>query len=156
MTRRTPRTATAGLLIFLAIVASAASAEPQPKASDDDAAQLKAAQDERVKVLARLVDVLTGHYKLGLVAFAQVSSAENDLCNALLDSTDEPEKRVALLTKQLDKVNDLLKTTRYRRETAQVDVVDVYRAQAVYLDVKIKLLRERNRMRAPTPNPAGK
>ncbi len=155
MTRRTPRTATAGLLIFLAIVASAASAEPQPKASDDDAAQLKAAQDERVKVLARLVDVLTGHYKLGLVAFAQVSSAENDLCNALLDSTDEPEKRVALLTKQLDKVNVLLKTTRYRRETAQVDVVDVYRAEAVYLDVKIKLLRERSRVRPPTPNPTG-
>ena len=156
MTRRTPTTAMAGLLIFLAIVAAAAAAEPPPKTSDDDAAQLKAAQDERVKVLSQLVDVLTANYKLGLVGFAQVSSAENDLCNALLDSTDEPEKRVALLTKQLDKVNDLLKTTRYRRETAQVDVVDVYRAEAVYLDVKIKLLRERSKVRPPTPNPTGK
>ena len=108
-------TAMTGLLILLAIAAPAAAAEPQPKASEDDAAQLKAALDERVKVLTELVDELTAQYRVGTVDVAQVFSAENDLCNALLDSSDEPAKRVALLTKQLDKANNLVKANAQRK-----------------------------------------
>ncbi|MGO9109803.1 MAG: hypothetical protein ACLP9L_11275 [Thermoguttaceae bacterium] len=151
MTRRTTATAMAGLLILLAIMVPAAAAEPQPKASDNDAAQLKALQDERVKVLTQLVEVLVSQYKLGIVDLAQVASTEDELCNALLDSTDEPEKRVALLTKQLEKANDVLRITQGRRQAGAAGVADVYRAKSLYLDIKIKLLRERSRKKPPTP-----
>lgn len=145
-----------GLLSFLKITVPAAAAEPQPKASDDDAAQLKAAQDERVKVLTQLVEELTAQYRVGTADVAQVSSAERDLSNALVDSTDEPAKRVALLTKQLDKANDLLKITQSRFESGTVTHADVSRVKALCLDIKIKLLRERNGKRPLTPIPAGK
>jgi len=157
MTRRTTTTAITGLLIVLAIAVPAAAAEPQPnKASDDIPAQIKAAQDERIAVLTRLVEVLTGQYKTGTVDAAQVFSAENELCNAMLDSSDEPEKRVALLTKHLDKANDFLKSTQARVDSGTASVADAFRAKSLYLDIKIKLLRERSRKRPPATIPTEK
>ena len=77
-------------------------AEPKPKANDDIAAQLKAAQDERVMVLTQIAETVAQQQKMGTVDLVdQVFSADSELCNAQLDATDEPEKRVALLTKQL-------------------------------------------------------
>ena len=81
--------------------APAAAVETQPQASDDVTTQLKAAQDERIKVLTQLVEGLMSQYKAGTADFVQVSSAQDELCDAQLDSTDEPEKRVAVLTTQL-------------------------------------------------------
>ena len=156
MTRRTTTTAMAGFLILLAVTIQAVAAEPRPTASGDDTAQLKTLLDERVKVLTQLVEVLTSHYKLGFIGLPQLLSAENELCNALLDSTDDPEKRVALLTKQLDNANNIRGITQGRRQAGQVDVADVYRAESLYLDIKIKLLRERNRKRPTTPDSTGK
>ncbi len=156
MKRFAMTTAMTGLLILLAIVAPAAAAERQPKASDDDAAQLKAALEERVKVLMELVEDLTAGYKIGTVDVTQVFSAENDLCTALLDSTDERAKRVALLTKQLDKANDILKITQARFESGTVTHVDLCRLKALCLDIKIKLLQERNKKKPLAPNPVGK
>ena len=72
-------------------------------------ADLKAAQDELVKVLTQVVEVLTAQHQSGNADIAQVAAAASELCKALLDSTDEPAKRAALLTKQLDKANDFLK-----------------------------------------------
>ena len=63
--------------------APAAAIEPQSKAGDDDNAQLKAAQAERITVLTQLVDVLTGEYRVSTVNFNQLFSAENELCNAM-------------------------------------------------------------------------
>ena len=128
-------------------------AEPKPKPSDDIAAQLKAAQEERVKVLTDLVKVETELQKTGTVDLVdQLFSAESELCNALLDSTDEPEKRIALLTKQLDKANDVVKILQARYESRTVLPQDVLRAKSQYLGITIKLLRERSRMKPPTPN----
>jgi hypothetical protein len=134
----------------------APAAEPQPKASDEDSAQLKSLRAERIKVLAQLVEVLTGEYRVSTADFNQLFSAENELCNALLDSTDEPAKRVALLTKQVEQANDILKTTQARFEAGTVSRADILRAKSLCLGVKIKLLRERSRKSPPTPNPTGK
>ncbi|MGA2254347.1 MAG: hypothetical protein ABSG53_06785 [Thermoguttaceae bacterium] len=146
------------LILGLSLVATVLcwTAEPQPTASDNDAAQLKAEQAERVKVLTQLVDVLASEYKLRTVGFAQVSAAAKELCDALLDSTDEPEKRVALLTKQLDKANDFLKTTQTRYDAGTVAPKDLFRAKSLYLDVDIKLLRERSGKRPLTRNPTSR
>jgi hypothetical protein len=133
-----------------AIMVPAAAAEPQAKSSGNDAAQLKAAQEERINLLTQVVEILTAQYQAGTVDLAQVSSAENELCNALLDSTDEPEKRVALLTKQLDKANKLVQITEGQRKVGIVGEADLFRAKSQCLGVKIKLLRERNLKRPPT------
>jgi hypothetical protein len=123
-------------------------AESKPQTSDNYAAQLKAAQDERVTVLTQLVEALTAQSRTGAAEVAQVFAAENELCKALLDSTDEPEKRIALLTKQLDKMNRLVQMTQALVKAGIVSQADLLRAKSLYLDVKIKLLRERNANRA--------
>jgi hypothetical protein len=135
-----------GFLIVLAINASAA--EPQPQPSGNDAAALKALQEERIKVLTQLVEVLTGEYRVSTVDFNQLFSAENELCNALLDSTDEPAKRVAVLTKQVEQANDILKTTQARFEAGTASRADILRAKSLCLGVKIKLLKEQSKTRS--------
>jgi hypothetical protein len=116
-----------------------------PKARDNDAALLKAAQDDRIKELGTFVEILIAQYRVGTVDFNQLASAQNELSNALLDSTDQPEKRVALLEEQLVMANDILKIVQARVKAGTVTQADVCHAKAIFLDVKIKLLRERNR-----------
>ena len=143
MTRRIAVTVLSGLLILLAFVVRSTTAERQPEPKDDDAAQLKALQDERVEVLTKLVTVTTAHYEQGTCGIEDNISAQNQLVAAQLDSTDEPEKRVALLTQQVELANTLLKMAEQRQEAGITTVVDVYRAKSCLLDVKIRLLRER-------------
>ncbi|MGA2256137.1 MAG: TolC family protein [Thermoguttaceae bacterium] len=127
-----------------------------PPATGINAAQLKAIQDERIKLLTQVVEILTSQYKVATVDYPQVASAESDLCNALLDSTDEPEKRVALLTKQLDKANEVVKLMQGRFDAGTVSEVDVDRAKVLCLDIKTKLLRERSKERPMTITPTTK
>ena len=122
-----------------------AAADLLPKSRDNDAALLKAAQDERIKVLTELVEMMAEQQKSGTVDVVdQLFSTESELCNALLDSTNEPEKRIALLTKQLDKANDFVKILQAKKEAGTVSPQDVLRAKSQYLGFKIKLLRERS------------
>ena len=116
--------------------------EPQTRASNNDAAQLKAAEDERIEVLTRLVEVLTSRYAAGTADFPEVFSAESQLWNAQLDSTDEPQKRLALLAKQFDRASEILKLAQARFAAGTVTETNVLRAKSLCLDVKIKLLRE--------------
>jgi hypothetical protein len=156
MVRCNTTTVMTGLLTVLAITVSAAATEPQLSASDKDAAQLKAAQEERIEVLTKLVTMLTSQYNAGTADIVQVHSAESDLCNALLDSTDEPEKPVALLTKQLEMAKEILVIARSRLDSGNLREADVFRAKSLFLDVKIKLLKERSRRKPPTPSPRGR
>ena len=117
-------------------------AERRPKPDDDNAAQLKAAKEERVELLAGVVEILTSNYKSGSVDILQVFSAENELCAAQLDSTAEPEKRIALLTKQLDTANDFLKVVQARFDAGNVTELDLLQAKTQRLGFKIKLLQE--------------
>lgn len=131
-------------------------AEPKPKASDNDAAQLKAAQDERVKALTQLVEAMEAMYKKGLIDFIELSSVQEELCDAQLDSTDEPEKRVTLLTKKLDRVNGVLKVLEARNASGTIAHNDFLRAKSQYLGIKIEVLRERSKNGPPPPTPRGK
>jgi outer membrane protein TolC len=146
-----------GFLIFLAITFSVSAAQPQPdKASDNDATQLKALQDEQVKVLTQLVEGLAAQYKSGSIHVAEVCSAENELCNALYDATDEPEQRIAVLAKQAERAGDLIKLVQGRYDAGTLIYTDVCRAKSLYLGIKIKLLRERSRKRPSAPDATGK
>ena len=88
------------------------------------------------------MEIVTSQHKVAAVDYSQVASAESDLCNALLDSTDESEKRIALLTKQLEKANDFVTVMQGRFDAGSVSEIDLSRAKVLCLDVKIKLLRE--------------
>jgi hypothetical protein len=141
--------ATSGLLISLATHLPAA--EPNAKPGDDVAVQLKAAQDEQIKLLTKLVKVLTMQYRIGAADFAQLCAAQRDLSNALLDSTDDPEKRNELLTKELQSADDLVKLVEARRNAGMVSEADVLRAKSEYVEVKVRLLRERSRKKPASP-----
>jgi hypothetical protein len=129
-----------------------------PKSRDNDAAQLKAVQEERIKVLTQLVELETAQYKVGATEITRLVSAENELCDALFDSTDDIERRIALLTKQVERANDLVRDTEasVKHGAETVTEVDVCRAKSLYLGLTIKLLRERGRKGPPMPTPPGK
>ncbi len=148
-------TAVAGLLVVLAILVPAAAAKAQPKANASDAAQLKTLQSERIEVLTRLVAHMMAQYRAGTSAISEVVSAENELTAARLDATEEPEKRVALLKEQLDSATLLLNVTEARFKVGQGSEADVCRARSLYLDVKIRLLRQRSGNKPPMPKPTG-
>jgi hypothetical protein len=154
MIHRTTTIAMTGLLLSLAILVPASAAGPQ-KASKDDAAELKAAQDERIKVLTQLVEGLTAQCRTGSADLGQVFAAETDLCNAMLESTDDPEKRVVFLSTQLDKMGEMVKTTQALLNAGAAPATDLLRAKSLNLDIKIKLLRERSRQRMPTLKQTG-
>jgi hypothetical protein len=116
--------------------APGAAAESKPAASYNDATQLKALQQERVNVLTRLVEALEREDgKDGQSEFGEIASAESELCNALIDTTDDPEKRVALLTKQLDTVNDFLKVRQALFDSGAKGgtEIELYRAKSLVL-----------------------
>jgi len=126
-----------------------------PPPAGIDAAQPKAAQDERITVLTELVKAVAAEFQSGAANIAQVAAAENELCNALLDSTDEPEKRVALLTKQLDKMNRLVEVTQGQVKAGIAGQADLLRAKSLCLSIKIKLLRELSGRKPPTKTVQG-
>ena len=130
--------------VILLAIATALAAEPQPKASGNSAAELKAAQEERIEVLTRLAEVLTARYNNGQVSGADVFSAEHELCNAILDSTEESKKKITLLTKLVERASEVLATAQARFATGQATESDVLRAKSLFLGIKIKLLQERN------------
>ena len=147
---RTAATAVAGLLFFLAAAAHSAGAEIHRKANDPDLDQIKALQEERIEVLTQLVKLTTTWYQMGQVTFNEVVSAQRELIAAKLDATDEPEKRVALLTQHLGLLAELLKLTEARQAAGRAAQADVFQAKSLYLDAKIKLLRERRRHKPAT------
>ncbi len=157
MTARDTATLVTRFLIFLAIASFALAADTQPgKASDNAGAELKALQQEQVKVLTQLVEALTTQYKSGTVGVADVCSAENELCNALFDLTDVADERFAVLAKQVERASGFLKIVQGRYESGTVIYSDVSRAKSLNLGIKIKLLRERSRNSPATPETAGK
>lgn len=151
MTRCIAVTTSTGLLILLACMVRSTTAEPQPKPEDDAAAQLKSLQDERVEVLTQLVKVTMEHCRQGTCGIEDVVSGQNQLVAAQLDSTDEPERRIALLTQQVELASTLLKMAEQRHEAGLMTIADLYRAKSCLLDAKIRLLRERTKQRAQTP-----
>ena len=132
-----------GVPYFPGVPPPAAAAEPAAKASNDVAAEIKAARGERIKVLADIVEIVTSQYKAATADFAQVFSAENDLYNARLDATDDPEKRIALLTKHLAKAGELVEYRQQQVRSGTVGETEVLRAKSLCLEIKIRLLRER-------------
>jgi hypothetical protein len=118
------------------------------KNPDNGAAQIIALQKERIAALQELVEILIVQYQRGVVPFESLAAAQNELIDAQLDSTDKPEERVALLTQQL-KIAEGVVDYSERKFMAgfRMTKTDVLHAKSHYLDVRIKLLRERGKLK---------
>ncbi len=124
--------------IVLALIAAHVAA-----AEEDLAAQIKAAQKERVKVLTELAEIRTAQYKVEVIPCEFLVGAEVDLLNAQLDATDKREERIAVLEEGAKRRAELLKTVEGRLKAETTTEADVYRARSLLLDAKVRLLRER-------------
>lgn len=131
--------------MFLGVASAALAAEPQSKPSDDYAVQIRAAQAERIKTLSRLIEILESQYKTGQADIVAVFVAEDELCEACLDAADQPEERISLLKKHVDRTNNVLSITQARFDAGRAPESDVLRAKSACLAAKIKLLRECNK-----------
>jgi hypothetical protein len=127
----------------------------QTGATQSDADQIKQLQNERVKVLTNLVQIMTKLYERGInnIEFNQVISAKIDLINAQLDMTDNLKERIALLEDQLKQAKIMLDITEQRVRAATSSEVDLLSAKSFYLKSQIALLKERQKLKAASgPN----
>lgn len=113
----------------------------------NDSAELKALEKERIATLTRLVDLVVARYRRGGVDFHEVAQARHELLNAKLDSAGSSEERIALLEEQLKWAKETLNVAEVRFDAGRVTEPDVCRAKAFCLDVKIKLMRERGKLK---------
>jgi outer membrane protein TolC len=145
--RRSTIVAGVCLLSLSGILVLVVAAQQPGSASEHTATQIKALQKERSEALERVVAISTSQYQGGMLPFESVASAQRDLLSALLESTDKPEDRIALLTRQLENAANVLKIAEQRFQNGATTNADVYRAKAHYLGVKVKLLQERSEVK---------
>jgi outer membrane protein TolC len=141
-----------GMLVLpLAMVRPASGRESQ--LIKNDAAELKELQKERIAALTLLVKIVTNQYRTGTADFHQVAQAQHELLDAKLDSAGSAEERIALLEEQLKLANEAMKVAEGRFNAGRVSQCDVLRAKAFCLEVKIKLVRERGKLKPQGKQP---
>jgi hypothetical protein len=112
-------------------------------AKDDVAAQIKAAQKERIEALTELVRIDTELWKTGWTGLATLTQAKADLVNARVDAADTSEAKVLVLTEAAKEQADVVRITEARLGYMDTSA-DVDRERLRLLDFKIRLLRERS------------
>jgi hypothetical protein len=121
----------------------------QRGAKDDVAAQIKAAQKERVEALTELVKIDTELWKTGWTGLATLTQAKADLVNARVDAADASAAKILVLTEAAKEQAEVVHTTEVRAQVGYMDTkADVYRERLHLLDFKIRLLQERGRQDA--------
>jgi len=155
MTRRT--LTLVGFFAFLAILVPVIAAQPQPKAGNDPAAEIKAAQEERIKLLKDVAEIVKLQYDNATITnYADVYAAERELCNATVDVTDDPEKRIALLTRLLEAADAWVKVQQGHKAGGTVTDIEAFTAKAECLRVTIQLLQERAKIKNHAAQSGGK
>jgi hypothetical protein len=121
--------------------------ERQGEKKPAEPATLEEMQKDRIDALEKLVGSLNAQYKVGTVTFDDFSKAEDDLIEAKLDATSQPDERIALLEKQLKLNQDLFDFVEkcYKAGFGKNPVTDYLRCKAHLLNIKIKLAREKAR-----------
>jgi hypothetical protein len=118
-------------------------------AKDDVAAQIEAAQKERVEALTELVKVDTELWKTKWTGLAALTQAKADLANAQADAADTSEAKVLVLTEAAKEQAEVVRVTEIRAKVGFMDTnADVDRERLHLLDYKIRLVRERGPQKA--------
>lgn len=116
----------------------------EQSAKDDVAAQLKAAQKERVEALAELVKIDKELYDTKWTNFATLTQAKADLANARADAAETSEAKILVLTEAAKEQAEFIQFTEKRAQVGFQDTdADVDRERLHLLDFKIRILRER-------------
>jgi len=142
-----------GLFVLLLSMAPLTTAQ-QTGATQSDVDQIKQLQNERVKDLTNIVQIMPRLYESGTnTEFRQVISAQTDLINAQLDMTDNLKERIALLEDQSKLMKTMLDLTEQRLHVATSSEVDMLSVKSFYLKSQIDLLKERQKLKAASsPN----
>jgi outer membrane protein TolC len=82
-------------------------------------------------------------YSQGMLDFTTVVESQLELLDAELDYADTNEERIWILTSQAKSAAELVEITDARFQAGRVAELDVLRAKALQLRIKIKLLRIR-------------
>jgi hypothetical protein len=136
------------LAVALHAVPLALSQPAEPVKSD--AAELKELQKERIETLTGLVDLVLRQLQSGRTDFTHVVRAQMDLVDAKLDSAENPRERMVLLEEQLKMAQSILDDVKRRADIGSPTTTgaEVLQAKALCLDIKIKLVRERVKLKA--------
>ena len=112
--------------------------------------QIKQLQNERVKALSQVVQIMASAYEHGTpnIDIKQVISAQTDLINAQLDATDNLKERITLLEDQSKRTKTMLDLTEQRGRMGTSSEVDMLSAKSLYLKSQIDLLKERQKLKA--------
>ena len=137
-----------GLLSILLLATASLAAESSRDPVQDDAAEIRALQQERIAALTGVVQILLEHYRHGNVDFRTLALAQTDLLAAQFDATDDAKERIALLERQLKVASEALESAVRKVEAGRANEVESLQAKAQVLDIKIKLLRERGKLKA--------
>ncbi len=122
---------------------SSHAASPPETSPGSAAATIKELQQERIKLLGIAAKILTAQYQVGTVDYAEAKSAERELLEARLDAAETPQQRIAVLEELQKSAEDLEKIVEARFNNGRCSEADPDRGRAWVLQVRIKLLRER-------------
>jgi hypothetical protein len=136
-----------GLATVHVLLAHANAAEA--RASPDYAAEIKQLQQERIAALTRVVDMRLEQYRSGIQDHRTLGLAQAELLKAKLDVAEKPEERIAVLEEHVRLATTILTETNNRWKAGVLHESEVLDAKANLLDVKIRLLRERSKVKAP-------
>jgi hypothetical protein len=132
-----------GCFAVALILAGPSAAHQQDETKSDEPRKLEQVRKERIESLELLVKVLEMQSKAGTAKFTEYMDSQEDLIQAKLEATGEPEERIALLKEQLKVADDAFtyaeKVVKVGREGSEVLFL---RAKAHRLNAEINLLKE--------------
>ena len=131
------------LIVGATIAGRRSQAAPSDVAPDSAAAKIKELQQERIKLLGIAARILIAQYQVGTVDYTEAKSAERELLEARLDAAETPQQRIAVLEELQKSIEDLVKVVEGRFNNGRCSEADLDRGKASLLEVRIKLLRER-------------
>jgi CHAD domain-containing protein len=137
------------ILLAMSVILIGTTAAGQSRIAEDQTAELKSLQKERIATLTQMVELLSHQIQSGAVAnFSQLFMAQMELCDAKLDATDNLDERIALLEDQLKTAGSVQKQAETAFAAGGTTQADVLSAKSHYLRIKIRLVRERSKLTA--------
>jgi hypothetical protein len=149
MTRRILAAMGAGV-VFLVLVAVPIVGQQQSGLADSEAAEIRKLQQERVLTLTQLVKLLTAQHEAAKVDITKLADAQIELLKAQLELAETPKARIELLEAQLKIQQKVVVVWEERLRAGNPESpAEVWRAKLPCIDVKIRLIRERAKLKSP-------
>jgi outer membrane protein TolC len=106
------------------------------------AAEIKESQQKRIALLEKASQIAIAQLRIGTMDFLGVKSIKRDLLEARLDVAETPSKHIAVLEGSLRSAEELVKAIDIIMQ-GRSNEPDLDLANAMVLEIKIRLLRER-------------